>query len=58
MKKQILLICPNNQQFGVAVDELSASKTAKRIIADLSNPSKQFICFADYLTSKNPNQGL
>ena len=58
MKKHIVLICEGGQQFGVVVEELSVSKVMKRIIEDLSNPSKVFVNFADYAPPKDSNQGL
>ena len=58
MKKQILFICDNGLKFGVLVDELSASKVAKRIIANLAITTKEFICISDYITPEGPNQEI
>ena len=58
MKKQIVLVCENKQQFSIVVEELSISKIIKRIVTDLSNPTKQFICLIDYVPTRDPNEEM
>ncbi len=58
MKKQIMLLCKDRQQFAVLVEEMSVHKVVKGIIADLSNPEKRFICLLDYLPESDQDQEM
>ena len=53
MKKQITIICEGGNQFGIRVEEMSVSKIVKQIIADLVNPTKEFISLIDYVSNEN-----
>lgn len=52
MKKHVILFCEGKQQFGVMVEEMSASKVAKTIVDDLTNSSKEFIELTGYVPDK------
>ena len=58
MKQQIVLICEQNQQIAIAVEEISIQSTVKRIVEDLSDSKKSFINMNDYAVMKDPNKAL
>ena len=59
MKKQIVLLCENNQQFGLGVEELSVSKVVKRIIEDIwGKTPKVSICLSDYVPAEDQSEAM